>query len=85
MEKTFCQNSDYFGYRFIKNDIMFMYSLCIYKKPIILSLSKIHTLNVTMYNLTILTSPLKIHVFRLHNPISMNIFFTIKNTRHTGD
>ena len=32
MEKIFCQNSDYFRYRFIKND---MYLLCIYKKPII--------------------------------------------------
>ena len=32
-KKTFCQNSDKFGYSFIKNDIMFMYILCIYKKP----------------------------------------------------
>ena len=28
MGKTFSQNSDYFDYRFVKNDIMFMY-LCI--------------------------------------------------------
>ena len=34
-KKTFCQNSDYFGYCFIKNDIMFMYLLCIYKKSTI--------------------------------------------------
>ena len=39
MEKTFCQNSDCFGYRFIKNDMylhvnVFMYLLCIYKKPL---------------------------------------------------
>ena len=37
-KKTFCQNSDNFGYSFIKNDIMFMYVLCIKKtqhfKPI---------------------------------------------------
>ena len=33
-KKTFCQNSDKFGYSFIKNDIMFMYILCIYKKTI---------------------------------------------------
>ena len=32
MEKTFCQNSDKFGYSFIYKDIMFMYILCIYKK-----------------------------------------------------
>ena len=49
MEKTFCQNSDYFGYRFIKNDIRFMYLLCIYKSSIILSLFKIDTLNFTVY------------------------------------
>ena len=48
-KKTFCQNSDYFGYRFFKNDIMFMYLLCIYKKPVILSLFKIDILNFTMY------------------------------------
>ena len=51
--------SDYFGYHFIKNDIMFMYLLCIYKKPIILSLFKIDTLNFTMYILTVLACPLK--------------------------
>ena len=58
-KKTFCQNSDCFRYRFIKNDIMFMHLLCIYKKPIILSLFKIDTLNFIMYILTILTYPLK--------------------------
>ena len=30
--KTFCPNSDKFGYSYIKYDIMFMYILCIYKK-----------------------------------------------------
>ena len=55
-----------------------MYLLCIYKKPIILSLFKIDTLNFTMYILTILTCPLKIYVIGLHNLISMNIFFIIK-------
>ena len=54
-KKTFFQNSDYLGYCFIKNDIMFMYLLCVYKKPIILSLLKIDKLNFTMYVLTILT------------------------------
>ena len=58
-KKTFCRNSDYFRYRFIKNDIMFMHLLCIYKKPIILSLFKIDTLNFIMYILTISTYPLK--------------------------
>ena len=58
-KKTFCQNSDYFRYRFIKNDIMFMHLLCIFKKPIILNLFKIDTLNFTMYIVTILTWPLK--------------------------
>ena len=77
-KKTFCQNSDEFGYSFIKNDIMFMYILSIYKKNIILSLFKIDTLNFTMYILTIFTSPLKICVIGLHNLISMNIFFNIK-------
>ena len=80
-EKTFCQSSDYFGYRFIKNNIMFMHLLCIYKKPIILSLIKIDTLNFTMYILTILTFPLKTYIIRLHNLISMSIFFTINHKR----
>ena len=78
-KKTFCQNSDKFVYSFIKNNIMFMYMLCIYKKSnIILSLSKIDTLKFTMYILTILTCPLKIYVTGLHNLISMIIFFIIK-------
>ena len=55
-KKTFCQNSDKFGYSFIKDD-MFMYLLCVYKNPIILSLFKIDTF--TLYILTILTCPLK--------------------------
>ena len=57
---------------------MFMYLLYIYKKPYILSLFKIDTLNFTMYILANLTFPLKAYV-RLHNLISMNIFFTIKD------
>ena len=56
--------------------IIFMYILCIYQKNIILSLFEIDTLNFTMYILTILTCPLKTYVIRLHNLISMNIFFT---------
>ena len=53
-----------------------MYIHCIYQKSIIFSLFKIDTLNFTMYILTILTCPLKTYVIRLHNLISMNIFFT---------
>ena len=53
------QNSGYFRYHFIKNDIMFMHLLCIYKNPIILILFKIDRLNFTMYILTILTCSLK--------------------------
>ena len=55
------------------------------KKTIILSLFKIDTLNVTSYilmilmNLMIMTCPLKIYVIGLHNLISMNIFFSIKD------
>ena len=40
---------------FIKNGIMFMYLLYIYKKPIILSLFKTDTLKFTMYILANLT------------------------------
>ena len=76
MEKN-CQNSDSFV-SFIKNDIMFMNLIYIYKKPIILSLFKSDTLKFTMYILANLTYPLKTYV-RLHNLISMNIFFTIKD------
>ena len=57
---------------------LFMHLLYIYKKPIILSLFKIDTLNSTMHILANLTCPLKTYV-RLHNLISMNIFFTIKD------
>ena len=32
MEKTFYQSSDKFDWSFIKNNIMVMYLLCIYKK-----------------------------------------------------
>ena len=56
-----------------------MYLLCIYKKPIILRLFKIDTLNFTVYILTILTCPLKTHVIRLYNLISTSIFLTIKD------
>ena len=68
-----------FGYSFIKNDIIFMYLLCIYKNPIILSLFKINLLNFTMNFITILTWPLKTYAIRLHNLISVNIFCTIKD------
>ena len=53
-----------------------MYILCVYQKTIILCLFKIDALNFTMYVLTILTCPLKACIIRLHNLISMNIFFT---------
>ena len=43
----------------LKNDIVFMDLLFIFKNHIILSLFKIETLNFTMYSLTILTCPLK--------------------------
>ena len=78
-KKTFCQNNGKFGYGFIKNDIMFVYLLCIYKNLIILSLFNMDALNFTMYILTNLTCPLKTYVIRLHNLISINIFFTIKD------
>ena len=42
-KKTFCQNSDKFGYGFIKTGIMFMHLFCIYKKPIIYNLKLIHS------------------------------------------
>ena len=77
-KKTFRQNSDKFCCSFIKNDTMFMYLPYIYKKPIILSLFKIDTLNFTIYILASLTFPPKTYV-RLHNVISMSIFFTLKN------
>ena len=67
MEKTFRQNSDYFPYRFSKYDIMLMHLLRIYKKPIILSLVKIDTLNITIYILTVLTCSLKTYIIGLHN------------------
>ena len=35
MEKNICQNTDKFGYGFVKTGIMFMHLFCIYKKPII--------------------------------------------------
>ena len=53
-----------------------MYILLFTKKDIVLSLFKVDTLNFTMYILTILTWSLKTYVIRLHNLISMNIFFT---------
>ena len=78
-KKTFCQNSDKFGYSFIKNDTMFMYLLYIYKKIIVLSLFKIDTLNFTMYILTIWTCTLKTYVIRSHNLSLINIFFTVND------
>ena len=62
---------------------MFMYLLYIYKNPIILSLFKIDTLNFTMYILANSTCPLKTYV-RLHNLISVKIFFTIKDHSFFG-
>ena len=42
-KKTFSQNSDKFGYSFIKNDIVYVYTLYL-QKTIILRLFKIDTL-----------------------------------------
>ena len=57
---------------------MFMYLLYIYKKPIILSQFKIDTLIFTIHILANLACPIKTYV-RLHDLISTNIFFTIKD------
>ena len=57
---------------------MFLYLLYIYKKPIIVSLFNIDTLNFTMYILANLTYSLKTYV-RLSNLIWLNILFTIKD------
>ena len=73
-KKTFCQNSDN---NIVKNSVTFMYLLCIYKKPITLSI--IYTLNFTFYILTILTCPLKTYVIRLRNLTSIKIFFSTKD------
>ena len=59
-----------------------MYFLCIYKKPIILSLFKIATLNFTMYILTILTCTLNITSLDYINLISVNI--TVKGQPKTN-
>ena len=67
-KKPFFQNSEKFGYSFIKSDIGYMYLSFIYKNPIMLSLLEIVTLNITMYILTILTGSLKIMLLE-------NIFF----------
>ena len=68
--------------RFVTVLLKMTLCLCIYfiftKNLIILSLFKIDTLNFTMYILANLICPLKTYV-RLHNLISMNIFFTIKD------
>ena len=58
---------------------MYMYFLCIYKKPIILSLFKIVTLNFTMYIFTILTCTLNIYVIVLQKFNFNKHFFTIKD------
>ena len=57
---------------------MFMFLLYICKKPNILNLFKIDTLNFTMHILANLTCPLKTYV-RLHNLILMNIFIAIND------
>ena len=68
--------------RFVTVLLKMTLCLCIYfiftKNLIILSLFKIDTLNFTMYILANLTCPLQTYV-RLHNLISINIFFTIKD------
>ena len=59
-----------------------MYFLRIYKKPIILSLFKIATLNFTIYILTILTCTLNITSLDYINLISVNI--TVKGQPKTN-
>ena len=78
-KKILRQNSDKFGRSFTKNDIMYIYFLCIYKKLIILSLFKIATLNFTMYILTNLTCTLNIYVIGLHKSNFNKHFFTIED------
>ena len=65
-------------HRFIKND-MFMHLLCIYKKPINLSLFKNDTLNFKLHHVCFndFDMPFK----NIVNLTSMNIFFTIDQTR----
>ena len=58
---------------------IYVYTLHLQKKPIILSRFKIDTLNFTMYVSMILTCPLKSCGIGLHNLISMNTFFTLKD------
>ena len=56
--------------------------LCIYfvfTKNSLFAAYLILILNFTLYILTNLKCPLKTYVIRLHNLISMNIFFTIKD------
>ena len=54
--------------------------LCIYfKKTHYFKPIETDTLNFIMYILTILACPLKTYVIKLLDPISMNIFFTIKD------
>ena len=69
-KKTFCQNSDKFGCSFIKNDIMFMYLLCFYKKnhyfkSICSWYIKLHHVYFNDFDM-----PFK-NVIRLYNLISM--------------
>ena len=65
----------------LKMTHVYVFTLYLQKPHYFKSLSKIHTLNFTMYNLTIFTCRLKIYVVRLHNLISMNILFTIDHKR----
>ena len=58
-KKTFRLNNEKFSYNILKNGIIYLNLLCIYKRPIILSLFKFDTLNFIIYILTILTCPLK--------------------------
>ena len=60
LKKTYFQNSEKFGYSFIKSDIGYIYLFFIYKNLIMLSLLETVTLNFTMYILTISTGSLKI-------------------------
>ena len=58
-----CGHSDYFGYCFIKNDIVYVFTLYL-QNPHYFNLFKIDTLKFAMYILMNFTCPLKTYVVR---------------------
>ena len=79
------KNSNRFSYSFIKNDIMFIFLLCIYKKFITLNLFKIDTLNFIMYILAILTWPIKTYIIRLRNLVSLIFIVVLYNFKEKAE